>query len=58
MEIWVRRAVCGWDRSWVAYLEHSATLEAACRVTHDAAQPAWYPFAFLYGRPHRVYGHG
>ena len=25
MEIWVRRAVCGWDRSWVVYLEHPAT---------------------------------
>ena len=36
MEIWVRRAVCGWDRSWVVYLEPPAT-RSGYRVTYGAA---------------------
>jgi len=38
-DIWVRRALCGWDRSWVSCTLSTQPIEAACRVTYDAAQP-------------------
>ena len=35
----VRRAVCGWDRSWVVYLEHPAKVKQCPREGKVAAAP-------------------